>query len=380
MSKRFLLKYKGCPTPLVASGSKPASKINWALCVICQQDRNETLTDPMLTKRKDPGSAYSTLAESLLKMNELNELPDSMQLQNLDEGEGIEAAMVVNKARWHQSCRLLFNKTQVQRAECRALKKSISTQDADVIAGPNSTNDDDAGPSKRTRRHSTCTANIAQEALCFFCYNPAGADGLHEVETFQLDSRVRTCAELLQDTELLSRLSTGDMIALKAKYHNKCLASLYNRARRHKDEEKRGSDKETVISGIAFAEIVMYIEEARLDDSTTPVFKLTDLVKLYSSRMEQLGIKLDNKVHSTRLKERLMAHIPHLQAQTQGMDVLLAFSDDISAALSKACEWDSDNDAVHLAHAAKIVRRHMFDDQKPFIGFQEGCQRDCWCW
>ncbi len=70
-SKSFLLKYTGCPTPSTSSKSQPANKINWALCVICQQDHNETLTDPMPMKRKDVGSAYTSLAESLLKMNEL---------------------------------------------------------------------------------------------------------------------------------------------------------------------------------------------------------------------------------------------------------------------------------------------------------------------
>ena len=39
-------------------------------------------------------------------------------------------------------------------------------------------------------------------------------------------------------------------------------------------------------------------------------------------------------------------------------------------------EWGSDSDAMHLGRAAKIVGRHVFDEQKPFIGFQEGCQRD----
>ena len=91
-------------------------------------------------------------------MDELNELPDSMQTQTLDEDEGIEAAMVANKARWHRSCRLLFNKTQVQRAECRALKKYVSTEGADIIAGPNRTDADDAGPSQRTRRHTVVPA------------------------------------------------------------------------------------------------------------------------------------------------------------------------------------------------------------------------------
>ena len=72
-----------------------------------------------------------------------------------------------------------------------------------------------------------------------------------------------------------------------------------------------------------------------------------------------------------------MTQIPDRQAQIQGRDVLLTFSEDIGKALTKACEWDSDSAAVHLAHAAKVARRHMFEEQKPFTGFQEGCQRDC---
>ena len=40
-----------------------------------------------------------SLAESLLKMNELNELPRNIQIEKLDEGEGLEAALVVNKGR-----------------------------------------------------------------------------------------------------------------------------------------------------------------------------------------------------------------------------------------------------------------------------------------
>jgi hypothetical protein len=92
--------------------------------------------------------------------------------------------------------------------------------------------------------------------------------------------------------------------------------------------------------------------------------------------MEQLGIKLDTRVNTIRLKERLLAQIPDLQAQTQGRNVLLAFSDNIGAALAKACEWDNDSDAVHLGHAAQIVHCHMFVEQKPFTGFQEGCQRE----
>ena len=61
--------------------------------------------------------------------------------------------------------------------------------------------------------------------------------------------------------------------------------------------------------GIALAEVVAYINEARLrmDGTVAPVFKLADLVKLYSTRLEQLGVKQHDHPHSTRLKNRILA-------------------------------------------------------------------------
>ncbi|KAJ8407186.1 hypothetical protein AAFF_G00288620 [Aldrovandia affinis] len=130
------------------------------------------------------------------------------------------------------------------------------------------------------------------------------------------------------------------------------------------------------MSAVVFAELVLYIEEARQDEETAPVFRLADLVQLYQSRIEQLGVQLDTRVHSTRLKQRLLAQFPDMRAHTKGKDILMAFEEDLGAALAKACELDSDSDAVHLAHAAQIVRRHMFGEAKPFTGFPEGCQEE----
>ena len=59
----------------------------------------------------------------------------------------------------------------------------------------------------------------------FFCGQAAGNDGLHEVTTFQVDQRVRECAELTGDSMLLAKLISGDIVvvALEVKYHSKCL-------------------------------------------------------------------------------------------------------------------------------------------------------------
>ena len=48
---------------------------------------------------------------------------------------------------------------------------------------------------------------------------------------FKKDGRVRDAALLLSDEKLLAKLSEGDLVAIEAKYHKSCLASLYNRVR-----------------------------------------------------------------------------------------------------------------------------------------------------
>ena len=43
-----------------------------------------------------------------------------------------------------------------------------------------------------------------------------------------------------------------------------------------------------------------------MDNMVAPVFKLTDLVILYSARLEQLGTHVTGRVHSTKLKNRIL--------------------------------------------------------------------------
>lgn len=92
---------------------------------------------------------------------------------------------------------------------------------------------------------------------------------------------------------------------------------------------------------------------------------------MHVSRMEQLGVKLDTRVHTTRLKQRLLAQFTDMRAQRKGRDVLMAFEEDIGTALAKACEFDDDNEAIHLARTAKIVRSHIFGEAKPFSSQQD---------
>ena len=274
-----------------------------------------------------------------------------------DDGKGIEAALVTNKAKWHKTCVLRYNNQKLQ----RAIKKEHEVPVKDEA------------PRKSVRLQSTLHPI---KVSCFFCDKEAGSESLHEVMTGQVEEHVRECAELTSDSLLLAKLGSSDMVALEAKYHTKCLLALYNRARKVQKTQQETGRLEDEMDAIVFAELVIYIEEARFEESTAPVFKLADMAELYSLRLQQLGVTVTNekRMHTTRLKQRLLARFPDMLAQSKGRDVLLVFDEDVGYALGKACEQDTDNDAVHLARAAQIVRRHMFDPNTFTGSFKESCE------
>ena len=61
-------------------------------------------------------------------------------------------------------------------------------------------------------------------------------------------------------------------------------------------------------------ELVLYINDSRNSENKATVSKLHDLADLYTfcnQKVEQLGLT-KIKVHKTRLKEWLLAHVPEL--------------------------------------------------------------------
>lgn len=166
-----------------------------------------------------------------------------------------------------------------------------------------------------------------------------------------------------------------ETVTIEAKHHSTCLASLYDRARsisKESNDKGRSSPR-----GIALAELVSYIEECRMN-TECPVFRLVELSRLYSSRLEQLGVNSDGRPHTSRLKDRLSAQIPQLEADKQGRDLLLAFKEDVGLALQRVNYAEScDTEGLHLAKAANIVRRHMQELKQSFNGsFDKMCQEN----
>ena len=111
------------------------------------------------------------------------------------------------------------------------------------------------------------------------------------------------------------------MIALEAKYHTKCLLNLYDRAKQA-DNTRIAPDAH--LHGIAFAELVSYMEEYCEEENVSAAFKLSDLVNTYKARLEQLGVVVEGRIHSTRLKIRLLSVFPDLKEYKEGCNILHA--------------------------------------------------------
>ncbi len=95
----------------------------------------------------------------------------------------------------------------------------------------------------------------------------------------------------------LAKLVPGDMISLEAKYHRRCLTSLYNRARTSKNAATK-KDSDDNLYGIAFAELTTFMEEFRKEEGAAPVLKLSDLADMYKNRLGKLGASTSSRVHS----------------------------------------------------------------------------------
>ena len=235
--------------------------MNWGLCIICQQRGQEiNLQCPANSKRKDCGAGYASFVANLIIFQDLSIMPVNLNIDQLDDGSGIGETLFKNKASWHKSCREMFSNTKLQRAQKR--KKAYLSE---LVTSP-----------VKARRSSLHAMPGSSKEICIFCDEDDSSSTLHAASTFEVDRKVRECAVLLNDGKLLAKLSSGDMMAIDAKYHSKCLVSLYNQTRQFKSEPLKDSAFRST-EGIAFAELIAYIDDSRDDCQEPTVFKLADL-------------------------------------------------------------------------------------------------------
>ena len=100
---------------------------------------------------------------------------------------------------------------------------------------------------------------------------------------------------------------------------------------------------------------------------------------MYVQRLEQLGVDVSKRIHTTCLKERILAQCPGLQEHRDGRDgrdVMLIFNEDVGPVLKKAINTNYDNDAMIISKASKIIRRDLLSMENSVFGgtFKMECQ------
>ena len=79
----------------------------------------EPLQCPANSKRKDVGASYSSFARNLEEFQKIGSVPGILNVEDLNDGEGIEHTLTERKAMWHKTCRNAFGNANLERAKKR---------------------------------------------------------------------------------------------------------------------------------------------------------------------------------------------------------------------------------------------------------------------
>ena len=140
-------------------------------------------------------------------MADLDSLPLSIDTSRLNDGTGIENTLMLHHTKWHKSCYVMCNKTKVDRIRKKVTREQAAIANVSPIKG-------------KLRGAFPCTScqRVEKVPVCFFCDAVMEQD-YHKAATKMLDANVRKMATALNDTLLLAKLSSGDMVATDAVYH-----------------------------------------------------------------------------------------------------------------------------------------------------------------
>ena len=246
---------------LFQSVSLGGCTMDWANCIVCGKSEGE-LKCPADRSSGDAHDTYQNFLDNIEGFRVLDKMPAELAI---DLGTGVSVDdLLKNRAKWHKNCNLKFASSKLQRAQQRCKD--------------NETTASDSGRKSRRLSSAASVADCRMEC-CIFCTKPEGS--LHNCSTFSLDKSLREMATELQDTELLSRLAGGDLVAIEAKYHNNCLRNYKNRYRgmQRKQQTLTSDTLKDEIDSRVFAELASYIENEV--EEGVYIFKLSDLHHLH---------------------------------------------------------------------------------------------------
>ena len=211
---------------------------DWKLCFLCQTDKKNK------EKCRSTKEGIHSLSKDLFKFYNVGEL--NFTLNELCKNENNLAEYLIdNNAKYHHSCRSKYNDSHYQKITKKQEKRKL--EDETWV-------DNSPGPSKRRSYYKSSTFQLGKR-ICCFCEeedqdtNLRAAGTLHasdgklnlsHVERFTKEWK--SMAALLGETDLLVRLSGGDIASNEVYYHDLCYFSFrnkYNRKIKHNEDKTR---------------------------------------------------------------------------------------------------------------------------------------------
>jgi len=295
--------------------------IDWSLCILCQEVKNEILINPSQNKRLKPDKTeegFETLHRNLKKFDQLGKVPCTVPLSLLDSGPGIKENLQQNNAQYHKLCFLKYTNSKLLKAE-KSCKENISPP----------------MPSLPTRR--SIGQNVSQnisEPVCISC-GKVGSRG----SPLQ---RVLEKGAAALSTQAVNKSDTKVLVSLQDKKvwcHKKCRAAY---TYQYNPDVKHTRTSSTQVHDESLQKVVERIKTVKEDVAETPLFKMAEISRLYSAELEEHGIS--TPAHSSRLKEKLLEECPFLEASgSPGQASLVRYKIDVDMLLreesSKKTEW-----------------------------------------
>ncbi|KAK3915147.1 Baculoviral IAP repeat-containing protein 6 [Frankliniella fusca] len=371
--------------PLVDLGSPPlspaAARTDWEKCILCRGEGTGPLTcpasNPIIPMRH---KGYDTLAGMLAEFNAAGGLPPWLRLEALDEGEGVAITLKNNRAVWHKSCGLKFNRQAFTR---------FKKQNAENMPPPPSPLTP-VSLGKRGRQAGTTLRSAAspltpdpEMQVCVLCSKgPSWKERLTRMTQGTVVEKLLTIKEKHPNPEVRGFLTSlflgcnpADLLTKGKVYHKTCLNRYIYECG---DAMPTLTDGFRLCEAIAFAELINFMKETTFQSGKNTVFKMGALIKMYRKRLAMLlSVSEENlaTTHNTRFRERILNQMHELEEIIQGKEYVLIPRE--RALSSAVLEEDSDAFSIAADSFITLVRRVMDAATCHFTGkLNTRCQVD----
>ena len=158
--------------------------INWELCCLCQEEKDERLQTP-----KEEGLA--SIEKDLKVFKAIGIEPSCLNVSwaQLDEGQGIAKTLQTHNAKYHKLCRTYCSSSR--------LKRFTEGGDSSQQNSP------------KKLRSSFAVSTSPQKSPCCIICERHDQKNLRKVETYNVDTNLKTWAQSTKHFQLLGKLIAG---------------------------------------------------------------------------------------------------------------------------------------------------------------------------